>query len=433
MCSTRSKISRSPVLHDPLTGVYEAVFSNGLKLLVLERPDVPAVVSLMGYRVGSIQEAEGETGMAHFLEHLMFKGSRRFPKGYVDMTTARYGGRNNAFTSRDLTAYYFRFPKQHWEKALEIEADRMRFLQFDPKEVEAERGVILDEIRMTQDSPLDFLDQQVVASAFLYHPYRHPILGWTSDVENMRIVDLRRFYQRYYHPRNAFLVLVGDLNHEEALRRVRHHFGRFRGRLPSAQRRMAEPPFRGERRVLLESEVELSRIQMFYHSVSRGHSDHHALDLASHVLAAGRSSRLQERLVNKRQIFLEVNAFQMPRCDGGVFEIYGQVRPGITEKRAERAIRSELQSLAKIPPSREELERARRQLLADHLFGQENILSQAVMIAQEESLVGFRLLGRVSDEVRSVTPEDISRVVRTYCLEQGCCVGVLTPRIQSGK
>src|SRR5438270_6975929 len=204
--------------------VRRTVLQNGLVVLTKELHTSPIVTSMIWYRVGSRNESMGPTGKSHFLEHMLFKGTERFKKGEIDLLTLKNGGGNNAFTSHDFTAYYFNFAADRWHIALDIEADRMVNCTFEPDEFEAEKKVVIEELKTGLDSPWGLLVQETDAAAYKIHPYRNPIVGWLQDVERASAAEQQTYYRKYYHPNNAVLVLVGDFNTDQVLERVNEKF-----------------------------------------------------------------------------------------------------------------------------------------------------------------------------------------------------------------
>src|SRR2546430_2727194 len=229
--------------------VGRTVLANGLVVLTKEVHTSPIVTNMIWYRVGSRNEELGHTGKSHFLEHMLFKGTERFKKGEIDLITLKNGGGNNAFTSHDFTAYYFNFASERWEVALEIESDRMVNCAFDPEEFEAEKKVVIEELKTGLDSPWGLLLQEQEASAFKVHPYRNPIVGWLQDVERATVEEQQAYYRRYYHPNNATLVLAGDFETNQILTKVARAFGLIPAGTPPPSMLLKEPPQRGERRI----------------------------------------------------------------------------------------------------------------------------------------------------------------------------------------
>src|SRR5438093_4319117 len=228
--------------------VGRTVLGNGLVVLTKEVHTSPIVTSMIWYRVGSRNEELGQTGKSHFLEHMLFKGTERFKKGEIDLITLKNGGGNNAFTSHDFTAYYFNFASDRWDIALDIESDRMVSCSFEPEEFEAEKKVVIEELKTSLDSAWGLLSQEVDAAAYKIHPYRNPIVGWLQDVERASAAEQQAYYRRYYHPNNAILVIAGDFETDRVLELVENAFGDIpAGPLPPAMP-LTEPQQRGERR-----------------------------------------------------------------------------------------------------------------------------------------------------------------------------------------
>src|SRR3954464_5557414 len=210
-----------PAISSTIAGeeVRRTVLDNGLVVLTKESHTSPIVTSMIWYKVGSRNEELGHTGKSHFLEHMLFKGTERFKKGEIDLITLKNGGGNNAFTSHDFTAYYFNFASDRWDIALDIEADRMVNCAFEPDEFEAEKKVVIEELKTGLDSPWGLLIQEADAAAYKVHPYRNPIVGWLQDVESASAEEQQNYYRRFYHPNKAVLGLVGDFETDRALER----------------------------------------------------------------------------------------------------------------------------------------------------------------------------------------------------------------------
>src|SRR6266704_2788683 len=239
--------------------VRRTVLPNGLVVLTKEVHTSPIVTSMIWYRVGSRNEELGHTGKSHFLEHMLFKGTERFKKGQIDLITLKNGGGNNAFTSHDFTAYYFNFASDRWDVALEIEADRMVNCAFEQDEFEAEKKVVIEELKTSLDSPWGLLMQDVEAAAFKVHPYRNPIVGWLQDVERATAEQQQAYYRRYYHPNNATLVIAGDFHTEDVLKKVERLFGSIPAGPKPTEMLLQEPQQRGERRIKVRWRSKIPR------------------------------------------------------------------------------------------------------------------------------------------------------------------------------
>src|SRR5881396_3076421 len=259
--------------------VRRTVLDNGLVVLTKEVHTSPIVTAMIWYRVGSRNEELGQTGKSHFLEHMLFKGTDRFQKGAIDLLTLKNGGANNAFTSHDFTAYYFQFASDRWDIALEIEADRMVNCIFEPDEFEAEKKVVIEELKTGLDSPWGLLHQEEEATAFKVHPYRNPIVGWLQDVERATAQEQQAYYRRYYHPNNASLVLAGDFGTDEVLTKVERAFGSVPAGSPPPAMLLKEPPQRGERRISVRWRSKVPRVAIAYHAPEIAHGDSYALQV----------------------------------------------------------------------------------------------------------------------------------------------------------
>jgi len=253
--------------------VRRTVLDNGLVVLTKELHTSPVVTSMIWYRVGSRNEELGQTGKSHFLEHMLFKGTGRFKKGQIDLLTLKNGGNNNAFTSHDFTAYYFNFASDRWQIALDIEADRMINCVFEADEFEAEKKVVIEELKGGLDSPWGLLVQEVNAAAYKVHPYRNPVIGWLNDVERATATEQQAYYRKHYQPNNAILVLAGDFDSSKVLDEVANRFGGIPSGLPPAQPVITEPEQKGEKRIAVRWRSRVPRIAMAYHAPAIADSD----------------------------------------------------------------------------------------------------------------------------------------------------------------
>jgi zinc protease len=374
----------------------EIVLDNGLKAVFVERRGLPVVATALFYRVGSRDERTGESGLAHFLEHMMFKGTDRYAKGEIDLLTSKLGGSNNAFTDQDCTAYHFALASDRWETALEIEANRMTSCALDPAEFAAEKQVVLEELAMGQDDPWNQLWQSTEALTFQVHPYHRPIIGWREDLERVSHETMRAFYRRHYGPNRAFLAVVGDIDAKAAEKKVR---ALFDGIAPVEERGIviAEPPFRGERRGIVRAPGTLSRVALACRTCRVGERDDYALDVIAHVLALARSSRLHRRLVLEDELATQVSAQNETRLDPGLFWVVAELRPGVDPQRVEAVIREEVQKLVEDGVTQAELRRARIHIRSSFLFEDETVLDFAIKLGRYETLsaAGWRLVDAV--------------------------------------
>jgi zinc protease len=425
----------SPALADLTARVTESVLENGLKVLLLEEHKAPVVTVHIWYRVGARNEHPGTTGLSHLLEHMMFKGTATVGPGEFSRIVQRHGGRDNAFTSDDYTGYFSTFASDRFELALELEADRMRGLLLDAKEVESEKRVVMEERRLrTDDDPVSALAEAMVATAFHVHPYRQPVIGWMADLEGLTRQDLLRHYNTYYVPNNAVLVVVGDFKTDAVLPTIRRHFGGiWRGADPPAVRAV-EPPQRGERRLLLRREAELPFVYMGYHVPTLTHPDNFALEVLAYVLSAGKSSRIYRRLVHETQLALFAGGgYSRESIAPNLFAFYASVMPDKTAEEVERALLAEIERLQTEPVPDRELAKAKNQIEADFLFGQDSVFNLARQLAEYEIVSGWRAWEAYLPGIRGVTAEDVRRVARTYLRPDNRTLAVLVPTRPDGE
>lgn len=365
----------------PLTGVEAHRLDNGLEVRLVPSKQAPIVVASLWYRVGARDEPPEFTGIAHFLEHMMFKGSARFPMGAIDRLTQSLGGENNAFTSHDVTAYYFSFAVEHWRTALAIEADRMETLTLDPVEIEREREVILEEISMYEDDPWDAL--QLAANEAYYgdFPYGRPILGTRASVKAIDRRALESFYRAHYRPDNAVLVLAGDLD-ERSLAEVEEHLGGIApsGNLRAGLSETFAPP-RELHRLLLEK-GRSPRLLLTLPAPDADDPDFALLRVWMTILGGGRSSRLHRRLVDEGELCSAMSVELSEMAGPGVAAISAELLPGVEPRLVEEAVFDGLRELLDHRPASSEFETAKRLLLSDWVFGLERIQRQALCVGQ---------------------------------------------------
>lgn len=409
--------------------VFERSWSNGFKALVLPRQHAPVVVCDLYYPVGSVNEPPGMSGLAHFVEHMLFKGTERFPKGQIDRLAFVAAGQSNAETGEDCTHYWFAFPSDRWELALAVEADRMRGATFDPAEVEAERHVIVEERARDLDSPAGRLDQTHLALSYLHHPYRNPILGWPDDLARITVDDLRGFYEAHYRPDGAVLVVVGDVEPECAFDRVGEHFGPItRGNAPRPEATVNEPRQVGRRDFTLSEPESVARGLFGWHTVPRGHPDGPALDVLSDLLACGRRSRLWDALVECRRLSTWVDAGQEGSRRAGQFLIQVECPDADDAPEVERVVRQTLDALAKDGPTLEELERSRHRLEAAWRWEQEDLGGLASGLGHVALWDDWRAWQAEHRAALAVKPDEIKRVVAAYLVENALTAGWALPR-----
>jgi zinc protease len=400
---------------------------NGLEVLILEDHAVPLVTVQVWYRVGSRNERPGITGISHFLEHMMFKGTPRYGPGLYSQLIQRHGGTHNAFTSYDTTAYYAVVPASRLELVLELEADRMANLTLDPAEIKAERAVVKEERRLRENAPTGPLYEELGALAYKAHPYQWPVIGWMSDIDAISREDLLHYYKTYYIPNNAAVIIVGAVDAAQALAAVQRHFGGLaKGPTPPPVR-PPEPPQLGERRAEIPRPTAQAALAIAYHIPAFDHPDAMPLEVLSQILSQGQSSRLYRHLVHEQQLATSVNANADLRVDPGLFTITCMVQADKTPAAAEAAIYQQLEQLTAESISDRDLQKAINQAQSSFVFRQESIQEQGFTIGFFHMLQSYKAVNEYIERLRRVTKEDVARVARTYLTKQNRSVVTIVP------
>jgi zinc protease len=411
------------------SNVREFVLDNGLKVLLLEDHKSPAVTFQVWYRVGSRNEKDGKSGLSHFLEHMMFKGTPTVKPEEYSRIIAQNGGRSNAFTSADVTVYFAIMSRDKIATEIDLEADRMAHALLGEHDFEPEKQVIQEERRLrTEDNPASALNEVTSAVAYIVHPYRRPVVGWMEDIENLTRQDLVDYYKLYYAPNNAYLVVTGDFSTNEILPRIKAAFDKIPRGAEPPKVRAEELPQQGERRIILRKEAELPFILMFYHAPNLKSPDSYALDLLSTVLAGGRSSRLYHELVYQKRIVRSIDAdYNGLSIDPGGFTVTAQLMPGKEPADIEREIDAVLEKVKSELISERDLQKAKNQIESTFIFAQDSIFGQAMKIGSYEAVGGWRWMDSYLDGIRKVTREDIRRVAKQYLDRDRRTVGILVP------
>ena len=410
--------------------VSEATLENGLRVLVQDDPRNPIVAVQVFYRVGSRNERPGATGLAHFLEHMMFKGTPTYARGQISRLIEENGGRENAYTTKDLTSYYTNIAADKLDLVLRIEADRMRHLLLDAAEIDSERKVVMEERRMRSEDDPDGLVYEAMSSlAFVAHPYRWPIIGWMSDIARINRTELRAFYDTYYLPNNAIVVIAGDVRAPAALAMVRRHFaGVRRGPAPPPVTAV-EPPAIDERRLVVRREqAQLPVVNIAWHVPNHTSPDAPALELLSTLLSSGRASRLYQKLVYEKRMVLGAGGdYSYFSLDPSLFWFYAAPLPGQAPEAVEQALLAEIERLKQEVVPEEELARARNQIEASFVWEQDSVFSRASALGRFEMLGSWRLFDDYLPRLRAVTAADLQRVARTYFALDRKNVSILLP------
>jgi zinc protease len=429
-----------PQAHSAATPVAEHQLANGLRILVKPDHRAPVVVFMVWYQVGSMDELPGATGLAHVLEHMMFKGTEKVPGGEFSRIIAEAGGRDNAFASRDYTGYFQMLHKSQLPLAMKLEADRMVNLKLSAEDFEKEIRVVMEERRWrTDDRPRSLVYEQLAAAAFRAHPYRNPVIGWMSDLRSMTVQDARRFYEQWYAPNNALLVVVGDVQPEEVHKLAAEHFGELSGKTLPERRIPDEPPQFGPIELTVRAPAELPYVLMAYRVPALRDPDRdwepYALEMLANVLDGNDAARLNRSRVRAQRVASSANA----SYDGvgrGPGKFYLSITPsaGRTVEEAEKALRAELARLVAEGVTEDELQRVRSQAVASHVFQRDSMFFQARQIGTLEMAgLPHRVADLFVERLKAVTAEQVREVARRYLVDDGLTVAYLDPQPLSGK
>ena len=420
-------------LVDPFR-VHEFTLSNGIRLFVQEDHRAPVAILQVWYKVGSADESPGLTGISHVLEHMMFKGTERYPGNRFFELIDANGGEENAFTSRDYTVYYELLEQGRLEIAFELEADRMRNLLMREADFEKERRVVMEERRMrTEDRPEALALETLYALAFDNVPYGHPIIGWMGDLEGLTLPDLKDWYARWYSPANARLVVVGDVDPAAIRALAEKHFGRVPAHRPPQRRVVAAVPPRGPRRAVVRAPARLPYLVMGYRTPSLGQGEDDAepyvLDVISNLLDGGQSARLARRLVRGAEVAASAGTgYNTYGRYDGLFLIDGVPAEGHGVAELEQALLGEIRALREAPVDPDELERVKAQVVAAEIYSRDSISRQASLIGAAETIgLGWRVLNEYVARIQAVTPEQVQAVARKYLVPERRSVVVVEP------
>ncbi|MBN1876381.1 MAG: insulinase family protein [Anaerolineae bacterium] len=400
------------------------ILDNGLKVMIREAHTAPVASFWLWYRVGSRNEHLGITGISHWVEHMLYKGTERWPRGSVDQAVAREGGVFNGFTWYDFTTYCESLPVERVSLAMDIESDRMSKALFTPEDVASERTVIISERQGAENSPLFLLEEEVSATAYHIHPYRHETIGYMCDLETMTRDDLYQHYRTYYTPNNAVLALAGDFNAGEMERIIERYFDRNERGSDIPVINAIEPPQRGERRVILEGAGQTDYLQVVYHAPEAKHEDFFAITLLNAILSGGsafpvggglsnHTSRLYRALVDA-ELTVDIYGSLIPTLDPGLYRITATVWPGRKAEEAESALQTEIERLQNELVTEKELEKARRQARALFAYSSESITNQAFWLGFSEIFADYEWFMRYLDNLDMVTAADVQRAAQTY-------------------
>ena len=416
-------------------GILDTTLPNGLRVIVKEDRRAPVMVSQVWYRAGSIDEFNGTTGVAHVLEHMMFKGTKNVPAGEFSKRIAAAGGRENAFTSRDHTAYFQQMQKDRLELSMQLEADRMANLQISDDAFAKEIQVVMEERRMrTDDNPQAVVYERLMASAYQAHPYQRPIIGWMNDLEQMTAQDARDWYTRWYAPNNATLVVAGDVNANDVLALAKKYFGVLATHLLPVRKPQDEPAQVGIKRINVKAPAKLPYLVLAYHApvLREWNKDWapYALQILGGVLSGNDSARLQKALVKEQQIAVNVDAGYDAVARGpGMFMLDATPAQGKSVAELELALRREIERIKEEGVSEAELNRVKSQIIAADVFQRDSLFYQAMQLGEyvTAGLPPEALEQRVS-KLRAVTSDQVKEVASQYFIDDALTIAVLDPQ-----
>jgi zinc protease len=422
---------------EPIPSIW---LKNGLEIKLKEIHTAPLISSWVWYRVGSRDEIPGRTGISHWVEHMQFKGTERYPAEEREKTISRAGGSWNAFTYLDWTTFFETMPADKIDQALEIEADRIVNSRYDPEEVESERTVIMSERQGRENDPSFWLMEAIHQAAFRIHPYRHAILGDMIDLESIQRDDLYGHYRTFYSPNNAVISIAGDFESERMLERLKALYEGLPAGSDPPRLERPEPEQRGEHRLVVEGPGETVLSEVSYHSPPASHPDFFPLLILDSILSgpqglnmfggggiSNKTSRLYARLVEEEQAAVSVSGGLPATIDPYLYSISMIIHPSSDPDAALKALDEEIQRLQDTPPGKDELERAAKQTRALFAYGGESITNQAFWMGFSEMFASYDWVTGYLKNLEAVSPEDVQRAAREYLLPRNRIVGVYQP------
>jgi zinc protease len=412
----------------------EFMLKNGMKVIVKEDHRAPTVAHMIWYRIGSMDEKSGTTGVAHALEHMMFKGTKTLKPGEFSKRVAALGGRENAFTSKDYTAYFQQIEKSRLPEVMALEADRMANLVLDKEEFAKEIRVVMEERRWrVDDQPIPQVYEALNATAFNAHPYRNPVIGWMDDLQHMTVQDAKTWHDHWYAPNNATMVISGDVNAKQIVALAEKYFGKIAPKTHEATKPQNEPAQRGIRRVTVKAPAENPYVVLAFKAPTlrdvEKDSDAHALDVLAAVLDGYDNARLNAKLVRTDRVANSVGAGYTNVARGPVlFLLDGAPAQGTTTEQLEKLLRAEVERIAKEGVSEQELKRVKAQLIASQIYKRDSIFGQAMEIGvMEMSGLSHKQIDRIIEKLKEVTAQQVQAVAQKYFSDDALTVATLVP------
>lgn len=423
--------------------VQEKILSNGLKILVLEDHRAPVVVSQIWYKVGSSYEYDGITGVSHSLEHMMFKGTTKYPDDAFTSIVSANGAQDNAFTTQDYTAYYQIFARDKLPIMLDLESDRMRNLVLKQKDFAKEIMVVREERRWrTEDKPQALLYEQLQVTAFDNSGYHHPVIGWMEDLQHLTLADQKTWYQRYYSPNNAILVIVGDVQSKQAIALAEQYFGAIKPSKLPPQKPRIERPQRSTKQVMLRVPAKLSTVMLGYKTpvinTARSNGDiadwePYALSLLSAVLDGGDSTRLPRKLVKEQEIAASAStSYSLNDRMQTLFTLSAIPVEGVSTTQIKNALLHEIALIQKEGVTKAELQRVKNQMIASEEYEKDSIYFQAYKLGQAEaSGIGWQTALAYNRNIRRITAGQVQKVAQKYLRPERLTIAILDAQAQT--
>lgn len=420
---------------DNASKTHETVLDNGLKVVVREDHRAPVIISQIWYKVGSSYESNGITGISHMLEHMMFKASKNLKDGeFVEIVT-KNGGNQNAMTSNDFTAYYQLFSKDKLSTSFKLEAERMQNLMLDPEVFEKERQVVIEERRMrTEDDPISKTYERLLATAHLGSPYANPVIGWPDDLKSYKVSDLKKWYEKYYSPNNATVVVVGDVEPKTVFELAQKYFGNIKTKKINPIKSKSEVESLGERTLHIELPAKLPFVFMSYNvpsiSTAKDKQDVYTLEVISYILSGGKSARLPKILERERELVTSVGtSYDSFNLFNSLFTLTAIPAKDKTVSQIENALKSQLEQIKTTPVDSQELDRVKASLIANKIYEQDSIYYQAMLIGTLESInLSWQEYSNYIEQLKKVTPEQIQATAKKYFNNDRLTIAVLEPK-----
>ncbi|MCI4626211.1 MAG: insulinase family protein [Candidatus Magnetoovum sp. WYHC-5] len=410
------------------TEVQEHVLNNGLKVLMIEDHKSPVATFQIWYKVGSRRESAGKTGLSHYLEHAMFKGTPKYSSKEFSKIIQQNGGIDNAFTTKDYTMYYQTLISDRIGLSIDMESDRMTNLLLSPKEVSAEKNVIMEERRLRyEDDPQSLLFEKVTAEAITVHPYGTPVIGWMKDIQSIERDDLFNYYKTFYSPENAFIVVAGDIDPQTTIANIKQYFEKIpKVEVPQASIPQ-QPKQTAYKEFTLKKQAELPFILIAYQAPSIPDKDSYALEILTAIFS-GKSGRLYQSLVKDKELALDSFAYYNGFYKDPYLYYFGAtVKPGKDTQALKAALFAEIDAIKSSPPTERELQKAKNKITSDFIMGLDSTFFQGQVLGMFEIIGDWKMKDTYIEEINNVTVADVLLVADKYFSKDSSTVGILIP------